>query len=155
MAFENIRIRKLTLDELDLKQILEIENLSFNQVDAYNLTDFKRWYGYDPQLCIVAETKENAHVVGYMISRILNNKLDVASLADLPEFRHQGIGTALLEYSLKKARKAGVKLIELEVRKTNTNALKFWEKMGFVKLGEIPNFYEDGGDAYQMQKKIK
>lgn len=66
MAFENIRIRKLTLDELDLKQILEIENLSFNQVDAYNLTDFKRWYGYDPQLCIVAETKENAHIVGYM-----------------------------------------------------------------------------------------
>ena len=50
-------------------------------------------------------------------------------------FRRLGIGTRLIEQTIRKAKEKGLERIELEVLASNTPALKLYEKMGFVVEG--------------------
>jgi ribosomal-protein-alanine N-acetyltransferase len=145
-----IHVRQLAWEEADIDQILEIERSSFNHYDAYSLSDFERWYNYNPDLCIVAEV--NGRIAGYVISRILPGIGDLASLAINPGYRRRGIGTVLLNAIEQRVKEYGVNEINLEVRKTNLTGLAFWQNMGFVPFGTLPGFYEDGEDAIRMRK---
>jgi len=152
MSREEIQIRQLTWQEDDLQQVLEIENISFNRFDAYKLEDFERWYHYNPDLFLLAEIE--GRIAGYIITRILPAQGDLASLAIHPSYKRRGIATALLNYTVERVKEYGKKQITLEVRKTNTAALAFWHKMGFVPFGAQPGFYEDGEEAILMRKWI-
>jgi ribosomal-protein-alanine N-acetyltransferase len=145
-----IHARQLVWENSDIDQILEIERSSFNNYDAYSLDDFKRWYHYNPDLCIVAEV--NGRIAGYVISRILPGIGDLASLAVNPAYRRCGIGTALLDAIERRVKAYGVNEINLEVRKTNLIGLTFWQNMGFSPFGTLSGFYEDGEDAIRMRK---
>jgi ribosomal-protein-alanine N-acetyltransferase len=148
-----ISIRQLTSSKSDLDQIVEIENCSFNKYDAYSKDNFLRWLGYTPDLCLVAEI--DGRIAGDMISRILSDKAELASLAIHPDFRRRGVGSALLEETIRRVKYHGISHIDLEVRKTNLAGFRFWEKMGFTLIGKQPGFYDDGETALQMRKEIK
>lgn len=148
-----IQIRQMAWEKKDIDPILEIEQASFNQYDAYALEDFKRWYHYNPDLCILAEI--DGHVAGYVMSRIQPGFDDLASLAIHPGYRRRGVGAALLAETERRMKAYGVNVIHLEVRKTNRVGLAFWQKMGFVPFGVLPGFYEDGEDAIRMKKSGK
>ncbi len=57
------------------------------------------------------------------------------SLAVLPEFRHRGVGEALLRAGVERARQAG-KPAGLLVDKENVGARRLYEKIGFRAVGE-------------------
>ncbi len=57
-----------------------------------------------------------------------------------------GIGKQAMEYVIHKAYKWGITEINLEVFKSNTGAIKLYEKMGFLVTG-------GNGDELQMQLK--
>ena len=74
----------------------------------------------------------------------------VVSIAVVQEHRRKGIGNALVEESVN-----GVKLKKcdefyLEVRCSNTDAVRLYEKMGFVIRQQLNAYYRDGEDAYLM-----
>lgn len=46
-------------------------------------------------------------------------------------YRGMGLGTVLLERTLKKARLAGIERVELDVFATNERAVRLYKKMGF------------------------
>mgnify|MGYP000158656076 CR=1 FL=1 len=74
----------------------------------------------------------------------------VVSVAVLEEHRNKGIGKALVEESIN-----GVKLRKcdefyLEVRCSNTEAVRLYEKLGYVIKQQLKAYYRDGEDAYLM-----
>ena len=74
----------------------------------------------------------------------------VVSIAVVEEHRKKGIGNALVEESVN-----GVKLRKcdefyLEVRCSNTDAVRLYEKMGFAIRQQLNAYYRDGEDAYLM-----
>lgn len=145
-------IRQLAWEKSDLDQIMEIEWASFNRYDAYTLADFERWFHYNPDLCLAAEVE--GRIAGYVISRIQSGYGDLASLAIGSAYRRWGIGSALLAESVERIKNYGVDEIHLEVRKSNRTGLAFWQNMGFIPFGRLPNFYEDGEEATQMKKVL-
>lgn len=149
---EKIQVRQLNWDEADLNQIIKIENACFNSYDAYTREDFERWYHYNPDLCLVAEIE--GRIAGYIMTRVLPEKGDLASLAISPAFRKLGVGTALFNCTARRVKEYGMDHIDLEVRKTNAAGFSFWKRMGFVPFGTLTAFYGDGEDAIQMRKKI-
>lgn len=79
--------------------------------------------------------------------------IGVMGIAVIPAFRHQGIGTKLIEATLAKAWQKGLSRIELSVRVDNQNAKALYERFGFVVEGVSRNgFCVDGKfhDAYTM-----
>lgn len=112
-----------------------------------------------PEAFLVAETEKK--LVGYIMCKIeygfsnfkklgFVKKGHVVSVAVLPEHRQKGIGRALIEEAL-----IGVKLkktdeLYLEVRCSNNEAIRLYEKLGFVIKQRLKTYYRDGEDAYLM-----
>ena len=55
----------------------------------------------------------------------------IYSVGILPEYRHQGIGTRLLEATILTAKNQGCKTIQLDVHVDNEKALNLYQKLGF------------------------
>ncbi len=54
----------------------------------------------------------------------------------------QGIGRAMCSHSLQEAKKLGYRAMQFNlVIKSNTRAVKLWQKMGFAIIGEIPEAF--------------
>jgi [ribosomal protein S18]-alanine N-acetyltransferase len=112
-----------------------------------------------PEAFLVAEAEKK--LVGYIMCKIeygfsnfkklgFVKKGHVVSIAVLPEHRQKGIGRALVEEAI-----AGVKLkksdeLYLEVRCSNNEAIKLYEKLGFIIKQRLKAYYRDGEDAYLM-----
>ena len=74
----------------------------------------------------------------------------VVSIAVIDEYRKKGIGNALVKESVN-----GVKLRKcdefyLEVRCSNNEAVRLYEKYGFIIKQQLNAYYRDGEDAYLM-----
>ena len=147
------RIRGLRWCNEDMQQLLEIERLSFNEFDAYTLQDFKRWFTYNPDLCLVGEVQ--GKIAGYVMTRIIPVHADLASMAVHPAYKRKGIASALLKETEARVLAYGVSAITLEVRRTNAAGMAFWGSMGFTPFGIQPGFYEDGEEAILMRKEIR
>jgi len=59
----------------------------------------------------------------------------LSTLVLLPEYRDRGLGKYLLRTALDYAHQRQMQWMELEVRKDNTNALRFYQKNGFAFTG--------------------
>jgi len=78
---------------------------------------------------------------GWLYTAVLEEKLWVAEVMVLPEFRGRGAGAAALSEVLAEARRTG-KCVGLTVNTTNTAAIRFYERLGFERTGGSEVQYE-------------
>lgn len=64
-----------------------------------------------------------------------DGECELGSLSVLPEYRHRGIGTALLKHSIDTARKQGCSILHLSIVEENTVLRKWYERNGAVHTG--------------------
>jgi ribosomal-protein-alanine N-acetyltransferase len=93
---------------------------------------------------------ENTRVVGYAVASAKGSDGHIVSVAVSPEHRRRRIGTALLSATMQRLTSEGVRQIHLEVRKGNTTAISFYERMGYKVSSEIKHYYADGEDAWVL-----
>ena len=74
----------------------------------------------------------------------------VVSIAVVEEHRRKGIGNALVEESVNGVNLRKCDEFYLEVRCSNTDAVRLYEKMGFEIRQQLNAYYRDGEDAYLM-----
>ena len=74
----------------------------------------------------------------------------VVSVAVLNELRGNGIGSALVEEAIKGVQEKQCDEMYLEVRCSNTDAVKLYEKLGMIVKQRLRSYYRDGEDAYMM-----
>lgn len=91
----------------------------------------------------IACDRESGEIVGLYILHPNNvgrcGHICNASYAVKAEVRGRRIGESLVKDCMEEARKAGFRILQFNaVVRSNTAALKLYEKLGFVKLGIIP-----------------
>jgi ribosomal-protein-alanine N-acetyltransferase len=149
MAALPISIREV--EEQDLSSVLDLEYKCFP--DPYPLTLLHRLHSMHRETFLVAES--NGRVVGYVIGAIRwRNTGHVLAIGVEPGARRQGIGAALMEEVMRKFQLKGVRLVRLEVRKSNLQAQNFYRKLGFIERFEVPFYYEDGESAITMERNL-
>jgi len=79
----------------------------------------------------------------------------VLMLGVLPERRQMGYGQRLMGELYSNSIAKGCDTLILEVRKSNKEAIGFYERQGFALTGEINNFYSNGEGAYKMCKTLQ
>lgn len=100
----------------------------------------------------VGEARLAAMVVFW---RVLD-EVEILDIAVDPARQGLGLGRLLLETVIAVAATVGVKRIVLEVRVSNEPALRLYQKLGFIRAGRRPDYYEDNGeDAWIMAKVIE
>jgi len=112
--------------------------------------DIHRWWrdGF-----LVAE--EAGAVVGFVAAVVsAPQTARILMLAVYAPWRRRGIGSALMDAFLKECAMRGIRDIELEVRKSNEAAIRFYMRYGFEVTNLLPKFYTDGEDGFKMRRHL-
>jgi len=83
---------------------------------------------------------ENEQVFGFAVITMIAGESSLENIAVDARYRNKGIGTALLNKAIEETEK-DCEFITLEVRKSNKNAIRLYEKFGFETVGERKNYY--------------
>lgn len=141
---EKIKIRNFKFS--DLSQIIKLERECFK--DPYNRFVFLILYKLFPKGFLVAEIEDK--IVGYISLIKFRSKASLVSVAVSKSFRRRGIGERLVREAIDRV-KGNIKVVELEVRVSNKEAISLYEKLGFKVVKKIKHYYLDGEDALKMR----
>ncbi|HJU85453.1 MAG TPA: ribosomal protein S18-alanine N-acetyltransferase [Nitrososphaeraceae archaeon] len=141
----------------DLPSVVEINTVSLPE--HYSDYFFESILKELPESFIVAET--NQKIVGYIMCKIefgfsnfrrlgFVKKGHVVSVAVLQEHRGKGIGRSLLVEAINGLAGRKCDEIYLEVRASNSLAIKMYQSIGFLIKSRLHSYYRDGEDAYLM-----
>lgn len=78
----------------------------------------------------------------------------MVSVAVLPEFRGKGVGRALVEEAVTGARIRSCDEFYLEVRCSNSGAIRLYDALRFESRQRLRSYYRDGEDAYLMSVEL-
>ncbi|MEM0028804.1 MAG: N-acetyltransferase [Ignisphaera sp.] len=157
----HIRIRPASEKDIDYVIAINIECLPEHYPLSFWLEHLNK-YG---DVFYVAEVDDS--IVSYVLTRIEegesffdpNKKVKkghIVSIAVREGFRRRGIATYLLSAVLGALGYSyDASEAYLEVRVSNAPAIKLYEKLGFVIIKRLEEYYLDGEDAYLMAKKLK
>ena len=132
----------------DFERIIAIEKEAFGE---YNPILFMTAYETFPDGFLVAE--EDDHVVGFLTTVVVALfDVKILSIAVDKRCQNQGFASMLLKALFDVLRAKGVLRLLLEVRLSNTRAQRLYLSLGFNLVKVISAYYQDGEDAYLMEK---
>jgi ribosomal-protein-alanine N-acetyltransferase len=145
-------VRLLPMTEDDVDQVLSIERRSF--VSPWRREHFLHELRENPW-AINRVLKAGDRVIGYAAVWRIAEELKINNLCVEPEMRRRGLARRLLRELLAFARRQGCELATLEVRPSNTAALRLYRSFGFDETGRRPNYYAaEGEDAILMTLRL-
>jgi len=119
--------------------------------EKYNPAIFNYFYETYPDLFIVSELGKK--IIGFIIGIKINKKISKILMLTVSEkYRKKNIASSLLNQFENTILKEGVNEIELEVRTLNKNAIKFYQKKGYIIKEKISNYYQNNENAFIMKK---
>ena len=135
-----LTFRPMTRDDADAVAALEAKCFAM----PWSREDFWRETRNELAEYIVGEM--NGQVVAYAGAWISFDQAEVMHVAVAPEIRGQGVGTLLFGALIEAVKRRGAKSITLEVRPSNTTAIKLYENFGLRSVGRRKGYYLDNGE---------
>lgn len=86
---------------------------------------------------------DDKKVIGFVNVRHILSEGDITNIAVSNQYRGKKLGLMLMDKLIELAKLEGIERYMLEVRKSNNVAINFYEKIGFVKVGERKNYYNN------------
>lgn len=128
------------LTATDIPRLLEIETAT--QMSPWREEVFQNCFSSSCD-CWGVES-DNNNLVGFIIvSFTVLTEGHILNFAVDPAFQQRGYARALLETVLQHAREHQILRLWLEVRRSNTRAIKLYQNAGFVQMGERKNYYAE------------
>ena len=144
-------IRDATLEDVGRLLALEADSFGYDRIPARS---FRRFVAAPTaELRVVAYGNG---VAGYylLLFRARSSIARLYSIAVDGAARGRGLATAMLDDAEAIARRRGAARLGLEVRTDNADAIRLYEKRGYVMTGQLPDYYEDGAEARRYEKPL-
>lgn len=145
-------IREMTLADVD--QVCVLEEMAFSM--PWHKESFIEMIEHKDAMYLVAEEKNHpGRVIACCGMRHIVGEGDISNVVVHPDFRKRGVAYDMLTELLSRSKKKyGITEYTLEVRCSNSGAIRLYEKLGFVNAGIRKNFYEEPvEDAIIMWKR--
>lgn len=139
----------------DLPRILEIERLAFAQ--PWSLDSFKRELMLPFSRIVVAIQMQTmgpetqGQPAGFLCRWLVADECHILNVAVHPELRRGGIAMALMAEAINEAKAKNIRLVTLEVRRSNVAARSLYRKLNFEERRLRSNYYGPGEDAIVME----
>jgi [ribosomal protein S18]-alanine N-acetyltransferase len=134
-----VELRRLGLR--DLSAIERIEQASYPT--PWSRSMFAGELAKPSSICLGAFDPAGNRLLGYLIISRYVDAWHVMNLAVAPTHRRRGIAIALLERLFEVTTDEGRRGYTLEVRVSNTGAIKLYERLGFRPRGIRRGYYTD------------
>lgn len=156
MKAVQVRIRKVRPSDVD--RIIEIER-SWQHLSHWSEDSYYRLVNDDGfTASFLAEVEDGSGrpvIAGFVIFHVAGTNCEVYNIAVDARHARTGIGKQLMTTVVNESLKRYASKVLLEVRKSNTNAIRFYEGFGFTVLGERKNYYSNPvEDAFVMEKGL-
>jgi ribosomal-protein-alanine N-acetyltransferase len=135
LPIPEIEIRPM--DESDVEAVACVERACYQFPWSEGIFRDCLRVGY---LCRVIEI--GGVLVGHAILSIGAGEAHVLNVCVRPEFRCRGVGRQMMNYLLDRAAAAGMFEAFLEVRPSNTAAIRLYQAMGFEQIGVRRGYYQ-------------
>ena len=132
-----LEIRRLSLGDLD--DVERIEKSAYRT--PWSRSMFASELAKPASICLGAF--EGDRLVGYVINSRYVDAWHVMNVAVSPSHQGRGIATQLLEHLFEVTRDDERRGYTLEVRMSNTDAIRLYEKLGFERRGIRRGYYTD------------
>src|SRR5262245_44237887 len=119
-----------TMTESDVLHVVAIERAAYQFPWSEGIFRDCLRVGY---VCRVAWVGEE--IIGYGVMSVGAGEAHILNLCVNAHFRCRGVGRRMLEYLVERARSAGMAEAFLEVRPSNTAAIRLYQSMGFEQVG--------------------
>ena len=139
---EETRLTFRAMTTYDADAVAALEEKSF--VMPWKREDFWREAQNELATYIVGEL--DGKIVAYAGAWVSFNQAEVMSVAVEPSLRGQGVGTILFGELVKAVKARGASAITLEVRPSNTPAIKLYKSFGLRSVGRRKGYYLDNGE---------
>ena len=125
--------------ESDLEGVLAVEAESFTNPWT---REMYAWELQNRTVCHVYVVRtEDCPVAGFCAFWLVFDEIHINNVAIRPRLRGQGLGTALMRHVLAEARRLGARRATLEVRASNADALRLYERLGFYVAASRRHYY--------------
>lgn len=155
MAF---KVRLMTAN--DVEKVSAIEAATFPH--PFTAADFQATLTNTQTQTFVIELYED--IIGDVQSKIVaycgtaqldDNRVEITTFAVDKDYRRQGQAKFLLEMVLRFLQASRITEVTLEVRPSNTAALRLYQSFGFEQVAIRKNYYQNPNeDAYLLQKRF-
>lgn len=93
----------------------------------------------DNVIFLIAKTDNE--LCGYISGQLILDEFYINNVAVTQKYRCKGIASSLINELLRRLKQTDCALATLEVRESNINARRVYEKFGFINLGIRKDFY--------------
>jgi [ribosomal protein S18]-alanine N-acetyltransferase len=136
----------------DLEEVLAIERASFSMPWSRGAFLYELEQNRVARCYVV---REDGRLIGYICLWEVADEVHITNVAVHPDLRRRGVGRSLLSAVLDDARQRKLRLVVLEVRPSNAEALGLYESFGFRVVGRRRGYYYDTGeDALVMEASL-
>jgi ribosomal-protein-alanine N-acetyltransferase len=140
------------MEDGDLPEVMALEAGSFTK--PWKEDSFLHELHNNPFARNYVARAADGSLAGYASIWLLEGELYINNLNVAPEHRHRRLGHRILHYLLDSGRHGGCSSAVLEVRPSNTAALRLYRAHEFRAVGRRPGYYSDGEDALVLGRKL-
>jgi ribosomal-protein-alanine N-acetyltransferase len=135
----------------DLMNVMQIVGVTLGE--NYHPSFYINLHNFWSEGFIVATI--NDQIVGFILTTISDSRTArILMLAVYPHYRGRGVASTLMDVIIKQCAKKNIKLIQLEVRTKNQNAIRFYLKRKFIIYKTLYNYYKNKDNAYLMYRYL-
>lgn len=131
------------------RPIFQNDEVSFNVITVLNVIEEIKEIGLDNTYIY-----DDGIVKGMARFSINNDEVQFNELYIEPFFQNEGIGSALMDFVEQKAKELNYKKIFLLVLEKNPNAMRLYERKGFVNTKERQEFATTGQYLLKFTKEL-
>ena len=135
---------------LDIDRIVELEvetlgtTLGRDMLEGELNNPFSYIYLYE----------EDSKVLGYISFSFDGDIAEMLNFSVDNDYQGRGIGSKLLSFMLDLFKEKGALTSILEVRDSNSNAIKLYNKFGYNLIHKRKGYYSNGEDALVLEKRF-
>jgi ribosomal-protein-alanine N-acetyltransferase len=125
--------------DADLEGVLAVEAQSFTNPWT---REMYAWELQNRAVChIYVVRTPDCRVAGFCAFWLVFDEIHINNVAVLPQYRSHGLGTALMHHVLVEGRRLGARRATLEVRRSNLDARRLYERLGFYVAAIRSHYY--------------
>jgi [ribosomal protein S18]-alanine N-acetyltransferase len=138
--------------DIDVSVVVQIERSSYQFPWSEGIFRDCLRVGY---VCRVIDVAND--IVGHAIMSMGAGEAHILNVCVREDFRCRGLGRTAMRHLLERARNSGMQDAYLEVRPTNTNAIRLYQSLGFERVGTRRGYYQAVGgreDAAVLRRRL-
>ncbi|KXF79062.1 ribosomal-protein-alanine acetyltransferase [Paramesorhizobium deserti] len=147
LSFGSFGRRNFTVEPLaasDCTHLHHIHTQTFRH--PWSEEDFHALIGQDTVFGFVArEEGQPGSAAGFVLARLVLDEAEILTIAVSPDVQRKGVGHALMDAVLRHLHGERARSLFLEVDQANVAAQALYRRLGFVKVGDRPAYYQTEG----------